>query len=97
MIKCICINDKKKPREIPFNKWIKKGYIYTVIYVQHTLNAESPYGVTLSEIELTQSENPYDSFGSNRFAFKEEDILKVSQLAEECYHLNNIDLTKLLP
>lgn len=32
MVECVCINDKDRPKEIPANKWIKKGEPYTVIF-----------------------------------------------------------------
>ena len=66
----ICINDSNKPKEIPANKWIKKGNKYTVIDVQH-LDTKQELGFKLGEIDLDESCFPYHYFSSHRFVTEE--------------------------
>jgi hypothetical protein len=61
----VCINDKNRPREIPPNKWIKKGAKYTVDKVGKTL--DNKIGFVLAEIELGDDTFPYDLFSAHRF------------------------------
>jgi hypothetical protein len=62
----MCINDANKPQEIPQDKWIKKGQIYTVIGVQMLLSSNA-LGFELAEIKLDESCFPYHYFNPNRF------------------------------
>ena len=72
-VECVCINDAGRPKEIPINKWVKKGNIYNVIFTV-TVLPQKELGVHLAEIELTDSELPYEYFLSNRFAFTEDTL-----------------------
>lgn len=71
-MKVQCINDKNKPTEIPIEKWIKYGEMYTVIKVVTTLDNQP--GFVLKEIELGEDTFPYDCFNPKRFAQVEENI-----------------------
>lgn len=65
-IKVICINNGNKPIEIPINKWLEQGEVYTLIDVQHLLSSNS-LGFILEEITLDDSCFPYYYFNPNRF------------------------------
>ena len=65
-MKIMCINDKKKPAEIPQEKWIKEGEVYTLIGVQQLLSSQS-LGFELAEIKLDESCFPYHYFNPDRF------------------------------
>lgn len=71
-MKIICVNDKNKPSEIPSNKWISEGTIYTLIDVQILLSSQH-VGFTLAEINLDESCFPYHYFEANRFEPVNED------------------------
>jgi len=83
MIKCICIDDSKKPKVIPANKWVNKGDEYHVIYTV-TVLPQKQLAVYLSEIDLDESCMPYEYFLANRFAFTEENLLLLMQLIKDC-------------
>lgn len=82
-VECVCINDAGKPKEIPINKWVKKGNIYNVIFTV-TVLPQKELGVQLAEIELTDRELPYEYFLANRFAFTEENLKKLVELIKDC-------------
>jgi hypothetical protein len=87
MIKCVCINDKNKPKEIPSSKWVKFGDQYNVIYTV-TVMPQKKLAFHLAEIDLDESCNPYEYFLANRFAFAQEDIEKLSELIQDCSEIN---------
>ena len=89
MIECICIDDKNKPKEIPSRKWVKAGEQYHVIFTC-TVLPQKLLAFQLAEIELTDAELPYEYFNSNRFAFTEENLLKLIELIKDC---NDIDFS----
>ena len=83
MIECTCINDKNRPAEIPPNKWLKKGNTYTVIYTV-TVLPQKQLAFHLQEIELDESNMPYEYFLANRFAFAAEDLDALMELIKDC-------------
>jgi len=83
MVECICINDKNRPKEIPANKWVKQGEPYTVIYTV-TVLPQKQLAFHLAEIDLDESNLPYEYFLANRFAFTEENLLKLIELIKDC-------------
>lgn len=83
MVECICINSANRPKEIPVNKWVKKGKMYHIIYTV-TVLPQKKLGVVLSEIELTDNELPYEYFDAARFAFTEENLLLLMKLINDC-------------
>ena len=82
-VEAICINDDGKPKEIPINKWVKKGNTYNMIFTV-TVLPQKELGVQLAEIELTDRELPYEYFLLNRFAFTEEALKKLIELIKDC-------------
>jgi len=63
----ICIDDSKKPNQIPQEKWIKKGQIYTILSVTQMSIQRGKLGFKLVEIELDNSCFPYEYFSADRF------------------------------
>ena len=87
MIKCICINDKNKPNEIPAHKWVKEGEEYTIIFAIVVL-PQRKIGFQLEEIMLDESCHPYEYFLAERFALRQEDIERLIQFIYECTQIN---------
>ena len=83
MCTAICINDQNRPKEIPQNKWLKKGQEYTIIFTT-LCKPQNEIGVHLAEIELDESCSPYEYFLLNRFSFLEEDLLLLQELIKNC-------------
>lgn len=83
MIECICIDDSKKPNQIPPNKWVKKGEKYHVIFTI-TVLPQKQLGVELSEIFLDETCKPFEYFLANRFAFTKDNLDKLNQLIKDC-------------
>jgi hypothetical protein len=83
MIECICIDDSNKPKEIPQEKWVKKGETYHVIYTV-TVLPQKQLAFHLYEIQLTDNELPYEYFLAKRFAFNQEGIEKLMELIKDC-------------
>lgn len=83
MIKCICINDSKKPKEIPKKKWVKKGKEYHVIYTVWSITSQK-LGVHLHEISLDEDCLPYEYFSIDRFAFEMDDLPDLRELIKNC-------------
>lgn len=83
MIECTCIDHSKKPKEIPVNKWVKEGNKYSIIFTC-TVLPQKILAFQLAEIELTDAELPYEYFSSHRFAFTEENLLKLIELIKDC-------------
>lgn len=83
MVECICINGKDRPKEIPMNKWVEEGEPYTVIFTV-TVLPQKQLAFHLAEIDLDESCHPYEYFLANRFAFTEENLLKLIELIKDC-------------
>jgi hypothetical protein len=87
MIKCICINNKNKPDEIPESKWVKKGEEYTVIFTIMVM-PQRELGLQLDEIDLDESCMPYEYFLATRFAFDEDDVMELLEFINQCTEVN---------
>lgn len=83
MIRCICIDDSKKPKEIPARKWVKKGEEYHVIYTVWSITSQK-LGVHLHEISLDEDCHPYEFFSIERFSFNMDDLDKLRELIKNC-------------
>lgn len=83
MVKCICVNDKNRPKEIPPSKWIKKDEEYHVIYTV-TVLPQKQLAFHLAEISLDECCVPYEYFLANRFGFTEENLLLLMELIKDC-------------
>lgn len=87
MIKCICIDDSKRPKEIPPEKWVKKGEEYSIIFAIVVL-PQRQLALQLDEIDLDESCMPYEYFLAKRFAFRQEDIDELVEFIKECGQVN---------
>ena len=82
--KALCIDDSKRPNDIPYSKWIKEGKLYTVTNVARLLMQEGRLGFKLAEVSLDGC-YPYEYYAATRFAV----ILNQKLIAE-------IELNELL-
>lgn len=99
MVKCICINNKKKPSLVPMTHWINEGTKYTVKHVYNMIHpdqGEPVVGVTLVEINIESLNIVYKGYKLSRFAFTKEDLEKLAELMKLCSDLNKFDPMKLL-
>lgn len=94
MVKAICIDDKNKPPHFRQSKWLKEGQEYEIIYTCMCL-PQKEVGVILAEIELGDEELPIEYFLLRRFAFTEENLLKLLELIKNCTE-TDFSLTELL-
>ena len=94
MIKCTCINDKNRPKEIPIEKWIVKGNKYHVTFIYNMINQKGILGCTISEISLDDLE-PYNCYNLARFAFDEKDLQALIEMMEGCAEFNDFDTNEL--
>ena len=92
-VKCLCINNKNKPKEILSQNWINEGTEYTINYVYYH-PMQGIQGVTLNEVQ-TKSEI-YSSYRLDRFAFTEEGIKDLIELMEDCTELGKVDIEELI-
>lgn len=95
-VKCICIDDTNKPKEIPSNKWVQKDKEYHIIHVYVQVNQGNIQGVDLAEISLDESCAPYQTFRLSRFAINIDDLPKLIELMKLCTELKDIDIEKLI-
>lgn len=95
MIKCVCLNDKDRPNEIPISKWVKKDKEYTIIFAIVVL-PQRKLGLQLEEIDLDESCFPYEYFLAERFGFTKEEFDKLPAFIKECgqTHLSIQELIK---
>ena len=83
MVPCICIDDTKKPNEIPQDKWVKKGEQYHVIYTAYCIPSKE-VGVYLDELSLDDCCLPYEYYALRRFAFTKEALEQLIELIKNC-------------
>jgi len=82
MIKCICIDAKNRPNEIPIPKWLEYGEEYSITYAVRCL-PQNVLAFSLYEKPLCDDCYPYQYFTSTRFSIKPEDQQKVIDLYNE--------------
>jgi len=83
MIPTICIDDSRKPRMIPKDKWLVKDKEYHVIYTV-TVLPQKQLAFHLAEIDLGEDCKPYEYFLASRFAFTQENLLLLMELIKDC-------------
>lgn len=96
MIKCICVNDKHKPDNIPKTHWVKVGEEYTVMMIYPLVQPDAIMGVILQEIDLKETTSTFECFKIERFGFRQEDIPALERMIENCQGLQNFDPLKLI-
>jgi hypothetical protein len=87
MIKCLCVNDKNKPKKIPSDKWVKEGEEYTIIFASIVL-PQKELAFQLEEIDLDESCSPYTYFSASRFALTDDGVLQMPEFIKECGKLS---------
>jgi len=74
-VECVCINDAGRPKEIPINKWVKKGNAYTVIFTVTVLPQKAFTEENLKKlIELIKD--------CSDITFSMDELLKQTELTE---------------
>jgi hypothetical protein len=82
-MKIMCVDDKNQPQEIPLEKRVVSGEIYTLIGVQHLLSSNS-MGFELAEIKLGEESFPYHYFNPERFVpIDEQEMQEVEAELDE--------------
>lgn len=94
-IPCICIDDKNRPVEIPVSKWVKDGVEYHITHVYHQHQQKGIKGVELLEFDISDCV-PYNCYRLDRFAFTEENLLKLIELMQQCTELDNVDISSIV-
>ncbi len=75
--------DENKPKNISPEKWVKKGNVYTVVYVVNMSIQVGKVGYSLEEIILDETCFPYQYFSADRFRIAEEsDLLALNEELE---------------
>lgn len=94
-IECYCIDDTKRPNEIPQNLWVVKGEKYTITHVYKHLQQNSIQGVELAEFDISHC-LPYGAYRMSRFAIKEFDLPEFMKMLRDCTDLNEIEIDGFL-
>lgn len=94
-VRCLCINDSNRPKEIKPSLWVKKDQEYHITHIYWHYQ-QKIQGVELAEIELTDECFPYQSFALNRFGIYKEDMEKFIQMIKDCTELNDIEISNLI-
>ena len=85
----LCIDDTGKPKNIPKDRWLRKGSLYTIIYATLVM-PQDRIAFYVAEIDLTEDHHPYQYFLSDRFAFSEQGLIDVGELIDFCLQTNPI-------
>ena len=91
-IRCICLDDKNRPSQIPVEKWVKEEETYHITWVFNQLNQPGIKGVELQEFDISMCE-PYNCYRLNRFGMFTEDLDKFIQMCKDSNELNGLDIT----
>lgn len=97
-VRCICIDDAKKPIEIPQDKWVKKDDEYHITHIFVMRNQKNIQGCELAEFDISMYA-PYNCYRLSRFAILMEDLGKLAALikrSDEFNQLSDIDIQKLV-
>ncbi len=89
-IECVCIDDAEKPKEIPYNKWVKKDETYHVTHVFVMRNQNNIQGCELAEFDISMH-TPYNCYRLSRFAFTMENLLKLIEMIKDCDEMNTLE------
>lgn len=87
-MKVVCINDSKKPAEVPASSWIEKGETYTVIHSANMAMQRMTVGYKLKEVSMPE-DSEYEYYVASRFRPYTEDDAMADEAFEE---LMNEDL-----
>ena len=94
-VRCICLNDSKRPKVIPVNSWVVKDKEYHITHIFYHVS-QGISGVELFEVPLDASCKPYESFALNRFGILQEELEKFMEMLKDCTELNDIEISHLI-
>ena len=66
-MKVICIDNSKKPKNVPVKEWVQEGDTYTVTRIVRMGLQKDIYGFLLKEVQLSSRSFPYELYDSSRF------------------------------
>ena len=78
----VCINDKKKPSEIPSSSWIEEGEVYTVTKVVKMAKQRMTLAYLLAEVSFPE-DSKYECYVASRFRPYTDDDAKAEAAVEE--------------
>ena len=94
-VKCVCLDDSNKPKEIPDHLWVKQGKEYHIACV-YWHPKQGVEGVDLLEIALDDSCYPYETYQLRRFGFTQQELQQLMELTKLCNELDEVDVEKLM-
>lgn len=95
MVKCFCVDDSKKPDEIPAANWVAMGEPYRITEVALCL-PQKVLGFSLYEKPLGESCKPWEYFTSNRFVIPEDQLFYFFELCDNCKELDGLNINELM-
>jgi hypothetical protein len=66
-MKVICIDNSKKPKNVPVEEWVQEGDAYTVTRIVRMGLQKDTYGYLLKEVQLSSRSFPYELYDATRF------------------------------
>ena len=87
----VCINDRKKPNEIPSTSWIEEGEIYTVTKAMRMSKQRMTLGYLLDEVSLPE-DSKYECYIATRFRPYSDDDAKAEAAVEELLNEQFVEL-----
>lgn len=93
-IRCKCVDATDRPKEIPSEKWVKKGGEYNITWV-YWKPIQNLMAVELAEFDISDC-FPYNSYKIQRFMIHKDDIELFKELAKSCSEIGEMDLSKVL-
>lgn len=81
-MKVVCINDAKKPAEIPASSWVKKGEEYTVIDAKNMARQRGILGYKFAEISIPE-DCEYQYYSAHRFRPVDENDSDATEAVEK--------------
>lgn len=94
-IKCICLDDKNRPSEIPVEKWVKENEIYHITWIFKQLNQPGIKGVELAEFDISSCE-PYNCYRLSRFGISVDDLERFKALCQDSNNINKIEVSSFV-
>ena len=96
VMKCICINDKNKPDNIPQSHWITQDKEYIIKRFEIIDKAKGIVGVILKDIDLTEINTSFTAFSIERFMFTTEASDMLLNLLSSTFGIDVTDVKHLL-
>jgi hypothetical protein len=88
-VRCICIDNSNKPKEIPSDKWVRKDDKYHITHIFIMKNQDNIQGVELDEFDISMHK-PYNCYRLTRFAILLEDLDKFMALIKRSAEFNGL-------